>query len=100
MNLLISPAIDPVRLAAVEDAAGTALHVINAATPDQALAAMPTADAFFGKLTPDLLAAATPQYWPFWLGLILVLLVLFVRGGIMGLLTGVYARLTGKGGAA
>ena len=52
------------------------------------------------KVLYDLLAAATPQYWQFWLGLILVLLVLFVRGGIMGLLTSVYARLTGKGGAA
>lgn len=52
------------------------------------------------KILYDLLAAATPQYWQFWLGLILVLLVLFVRGGIMGLVTGVYQRLTGKGGAA
>ena len=63
MNLLISPAIDPVRLAAVEDAAGDALRVVNAATPEQALAAMPTADAFFGKLTPELLAAATRLRW-------------------------------------
>ncbi|HRY02692.1 MAG TPA: branched-chain amino acid ABC transporter permease, partial [Beijerinckiaceae bacterium] len=49
------------------------------------------------KLLYDLLAAATPQYWQFWLGLILVLLVLFVRGGIMGLVSGLYARMTGKG---
>ena len=38
------------------------------------------------KLMYDLLAAATPQYWQFWLGLALVLLVLFARGGVMGLL--------------
>jgi branched-chain amino acid transport system permease protein len=25
-----------------------------------------------------------PQYWQFWLGLILVLVVLFARGGILG----------------
>jgi len=52
------------------------------------------------KMLYDLLAAATPQYWQFWLGLILVLLVLFVRGGVMGLVGGLYSRLTGKGGAA
>ena len=49
------------------------------------------------KMLYDLLAAATPQYWQFWLGLILVLPVLFVRGGIMGLVSGLYARMTGKG---
>lgn len=52
------------------------------------------------KMLYDLLAAATPQYWQFWLGLILVLLVLFVRGGVMGLVGGLYNRVTGKGGAA
>jgi len=52
------------------------------------------------KLLYDLLAAATPQYWQFWLGLILVLLVLFVRGGVLGLLTNIFNRATGKGGAA
>ena len=31
-------------------------------------------------------SGATPQYWQFWLGLALVLLVLFARGGVMGLL--------------
>ena len=47
------------------------------------------------KAMYDLLAAATPQYWQFWLGLVLVLLVLFVRGGVMGLVTGLYARVRG-----
>lgn len=63
MQLIISPAIDPVRLAAVHEAAGDTLAVINAATPSRALAAMPAADAFFGKLTPDLLAASTRLRW-------------------------------------
>ncbi len=30
------------------------------------------------------LSDLNPQYWQFWLGLILVLLVLFARGGILG----------------
>ncbi len=50
------------------------------------------------KVMYDVLAAATPQYWQFWLGLVLVLLVLFVRGGVMGLATGLYARLKRAGG--
>lgn len=33
-----------------------------------------------------LLSDLNPQYWLFWLGLILVLVVLFARGGILGLL--------------
>ena len=32
----------------------------------------------------DQLSDLNPQYWQFWLGLILVLLVLFARGGILG----------------
>ena len=31
-----------------------------------------------------LLSDMNPQYWQFWLGLILVLVVLFARGGILG----------------
>ncbi|MFA7439043.1 ATP-binding cassette domain-containing protein [Castellaniella sp.] len=31
------------------------------------------------------LADLNPQYWPFWLGLVLVLVVLFARGGLLGL---------------
>jgi branched-chain amino acid transport system permease protein len=36
------------------------------------------------KFMYDYLAAITPQYWQFWLGLVLVLIVLFGRGGILG----------------
>jgi branched-chain amino acid transport system permease protein len=32
----------------------------------------------------DLLSSAHPEYWPFWLGLILVVTVLFARGGLLG----------------
>jgi branched-chain amino acid transport system permease protein len=44
------------------------------------------------KAMYDILASATPEYWSFWLGLALVLLVLFARGGIIGLLTALRDR--------
>ncbi|WP_341914168.1 branched-chain amino acid ABC transporter permease [Ferrovibrio terrae] len=36
------------------------------------------------KIMYDWLAAITPQYWLFWVGLVLVLTVLFGRGGLIG----------------
>ena len=63
MNLVIWPPIDEARLARVRLAAGETSVVTNAGDPAAALAAMPAADAFFGKLTPDLLAAATQLRW-------------------------------------
>lgn len=62
MVLVIHPPIDDRRLALVREAAG-AMTVVNAADAAAARAAMPDADAFFGKLTPDLLAAATRLRW-------------------------------------
>ncbi|WP_042697935.1 branched-chain amino acid ABC transporter permease, partial [Azospirillum sp. B506] len=41
----------------------------------------------------DQLAAANPEYWFFWLGLMLVLVVLFARGGIIGGIATIAARL-------
>jgi branched-chain amino acid transport system permease protein len=35
-------------------------------------------------LAHQLLSELNPQYWEFWLGVILVAVVLFARGGIMG----------------
>jgi branched-chain amino acid transport system permease protein len=32
----------------------------------------------------DYLANLNPVYWQFWLGFLLVLIVLFARGGLMG----------------
>lgn len=63
VNLVIWPAIDQPRLARVRDAAGPQNHIVNAPGESAARAAMPTADAFFGKLTPDLLSAATQLRW-------------------------------------
>jgi phosphoglycerate dehydrogenase-like enzyme len=54
--------LDAVRLAQVRTAAGE-LTVVNAATPEAALAEIADADAFFGKLTPPLLAAARRLDW-------------------------------------
>jgi phosphoglycerate dehydrogenase-like enzyme len=62
MAIVIHPAIDAERLAAVRRASGS-LEVVNAATRDAALAAMPSAAGFFGKITPGLLAAAPGLQW-------------------------------------
>jgi branched-chain amino acid transport system permease protein len=36
-------------------------------------------------IAEDELAKTDPVYWFFWLGLILVLVVMFARGGVLGL---------------
>lgn len=63
MHLVIFPAIDEARLQQVIEAAGPGSRVTNASDLESALAAMPTAEAFFGKLTPPLLAAAPRLRW-------------------------------------
>lgn len=63
MHLVIFPAIDEVRRQLVAETAGAKARVTNAPDLASALAAMPTADAFFGKLTPQLLAAAPRLRW-------------------------------------
>ena len=40
----------------------------------------------------DLLSGINPQYWQFWLGLLLVMVVLFARDGILGALRRLAAR--------
>ena len=37
-------------------------------------------------IAQDQLAKSDPLYWNFWIGLILVLTVLFARGGLLGLI--------------
>ena len=63
MKLVIYPAVDETRLAAVAAAAAGAMEVVNARGAAEALAAIADADAFFGKLTPELLAAARRLRW-------------------------------------
>ena len=53
------------------------------------------------RVMQDVLGNITPQYSQFWLGLMLVLLVLFIRGGIIGLLVKMRDRMMrGKGPSA
>ena len=44
----------------------------------------------------DLLSGINPQYWQFWLGLLLVVVVLFARDGILGALRRIAARVMRK----
>jgi branched-chain amino acid transport system permease protein len=44
-------------------------------------------------LAQDYLAGISPAYWQFWLGVVLVLLVLVARGGLMGGLEALEKRL-------
>jgi phosphoglycerate dehydrogenase-like enzyme len=60
--MVLSPPVEAERLARITAAAG-AMTVVNAAGEAEALAHMPGADAFFGKITPPLLAAAPRLRW-------------------------------------
>ncbi len=62
MKLVIHPAVEAERLHALHRAAPGAV-VINAATPADAVAAMPGADGFLGKITPEMLEAADRLRW-------------------------------------
>lgn len=62
MSFVLFPALDGCRLAAVDEAARP-LDVVNCHTLDDARQAMPEATAFFGKITPELLAAAPRLRW-------------------------------------
>jgi phosphoglycerate dehydrogenase-like enzyme len=62
VKLVIHPPVDPERLARIRDAAAP-MAVVNARDEPEARAAIVDADAFFGKLTPPLLAAARRLRW-------------------------------------
>jgi len=62
VKLVIHPPVDAERLARIAAAAGP-MAVVNAADEADALRHLPDADAFFGKLTPPLLAAAPRLRW-------------------------------------
>jgi branched-chain amino acid transport system permease protein len=47
-------------------------------------------------IAQDLLAKQFPEYWYFGIGTMLVLVVMFARGGILGILDGALARLRRK----
>src|SRR5262245_42380549 len=62
MKLVIHPPVEPGRLDRIVAAAGP-MAVVNAAAEAHALRELPDADAFFGKITPQLLAAAPKLRW-------------------------------------
>ncbi len=62
MKLLLYPEVEPARLQRIESVAND-VTLINATSLDEALLAMPQADAFFGKMTPALLARAESLRW-------------------------------------
>ena len=62
MRLVLHPAVEPERLAKIVDAARP-MAVVNAQSEAEARAAIAEADAFFGKLTPELLQAARRLRW-------------------------------------
>ncbi|MBL4882998.1 MAG: D-2-hydroxyacid dehydrogenase [Planctomycetaceae bacterium] len=62
MLLLIFPAIDSSRLQSIQDAA-PGLDIVNAQTLKQANEVMPDADAFYGKMTQQLLSKSRQLQW-------------------------------------
>ena len=62
MKLVIHPPVETTRLERILDAAGP-MRIVNAANEQEALAHMPETDAYFGKITPPLLAAARRLRW-------------------------------------
>jgi phosphoglycerate dehydrogenase-like enzyme len=62
MKLVIYPPVDAQRYEKIVAAAGP-IQLVNAADAEIALRAIVDADAFFGKLIPELLAAATKLRW-------------------------------------
>jgi phosphoglycerate dehydrogenase-like enzyme len=62
MKLVIHPPVEAARLTKIREAAG-AMAVVNAADEAAAVREIADADAFFGKLTPAMLAAARRLRW-------------------------------------
>lgn len=62
MKLVVFPAVDSRRDELIRGAAGS-MVVVNAGDLETALQEMPSAEAFYGKLTPELLAAARRLEW-------------------------------------
>ena len=62
MKLVIHPPVEPERLQRIVEAAGS-MRVVNAPDDSSALKEISNADAFFGKITPELLAAAKQLRW-------------------------------------
>lgn len=62
MKLLLFPAVEPERLEKIERAAAP-MQVVNCSDEEQAAKEIADADAFFGKMTPQILAPARKLRW-------------------------------------
>jgi phosphoglycerate dehydrogenase-like enzyme len=62
MKLVIHPPVEAERLQRIT-AAAAPMQVVNAASAEEAAAALTNAEAFFGKITPPLLAGASRLRW-------------------------------------
>src|SRR6185437_13219903 len=62
MKLVIHPPVEDARLSRIT-AESPGMIIVNATNESEALAHMPDADAFFGKITPSLLAVAGQLRW-------------------------------------
>ena len=62
MKLVIHPPVEAERLGKITQAAGE-MAVANAQSPEEALTEIADAEGFFGKMTPELLAASTKLRW-------------------------------------
>jgi phosphoglycerate dehydrogenase-like enzyme len=62
MKLVIHPPVEPERLAQITAIAGP-MTVVNADDEASAVRHIPDADAFFGKITPRLIAASPRLHW-------------------------------------
>ncbi len=62
MKLVLFPAVEAGRLDKIRDAAGS-MSVVNTSDVATACAEIPDADAFFGKMTPEILAEARQLKW-------------------------------------
>jgi phosphoglycerate dehydrogenase-like enzyme len=62
MKMVIWPPVDERRLTAIRAAAGT-MAVVNSESQEEARSAITDAEAFFGKITPEILSAAQRLRW-------------------------------------
>ena len=62
MKMVLFPPVDAERLEKIRNAAGD-MVVVNAQSLPEAIAELPDAEAFFGKMTPELLKAADRLEW-------------------------------------
>lgn len=63
MNIVIYPAVEPERMAALLETADGRAELANCSTMDEVLASVANADGFMGKITPEALARAEKLKW-------------------------------------